>query len=395
MQDTYLSPYNPIALGDWQGGKRITIYDTTLRDGEQMPGLCFSPEEKMRIAAALCDAGVPEIEAGFPAVSEREASAVRAIADMGLGSKVLALCRVRREDVDACADCGVDLALLFVAASKLHLEHKYGWSREMVIQRSIEAMEYARERGIRFTFSTEDSTRSPLDLLLELTKIAESLGAVRIGLTDTVGCATPEAVAYLVREVGRRTSRHLSVHLHNDLGLALANALSALRAGATAFAVTVNGIGERAGNLALDEFALSSSLLMGAVHGIELSKLRALSALVSEVSRMPVPPTKPLVGENAFAHESGIHVRGVLRCPFTYEPVDPGIVGNRRRLLMGKHTGRAMVIRKMEEHGFFPAEPEVDTVLAGVKTLGEENGCVSDCDFLQIVERVRHVRRDP
>ncbi|MEW5936286.1 MAG: homoaconitate hydratase [Candidatus Thermoplasmatota archaeon] len=395
MQDACLSPYNTLSIGDRQKGQRITVYDTTLRDGEQMPGLSFSLEDKVKIAQALCDAGLPEIEAGFPAVSEREASAVKTIAGMRTGAKVLALCRVCMEDVDRCADCDVDMALLFVATSDLHMKHKYGWSREEVIQRSVEAMEYARERGVRYSFSTEDSTRSRLDLLIELAKVADGLGAERIGLTDTVGCATPEAVAYLVSEVRRCTSKPISVHLHNDLGLALANALNALGAGATAFATTVNGIGERAGNLSLAEFAFASSFVMGAVHGIELSKMCALSELVSRISRIPVPPTKPLVGENAFAHESGIHVGAVLRCPLTYEPVAPGIVGNRRRLLMGKHTGRALVLRQIEEHGLSLPTQEMDAVLSEIKALGEENGSVSEREFWQIIERVRNAHGPP
>ena len=384
-----LSPFNDIALKGWRRGRKLVLYDTTLRDGEQMPGVSFSRSQKLRIAEALCDAGVRQIEAGFPAVSKREAAAVKAVAALGTGAETLALCRARKDDVDACVDCGVDMALIFIASSDIHLEHKYRCSRGKAKRMAEDAMEYARGRGLRFSFSTEDSTRSDLGYVLALNRMAEGLGAERIGITDTVGCATPESVAHLVVKVCAATKKPLSAHLHNDLGLAVANGMSAVRAGAAAFATTVNGMGERAGNLPLEEFAVASELLLGADHGIDLSKLSALSELVSRAAGVETPRNKPIVGRNIFAHESGIHVAAVLSEPFAYEPIAPELVGGSRRFVLGKHTGAATVRMMLAAKGETLTEAQERNALARVKSLGERNGSVTGKEFWRIVRGVR------
>jgi isopropylmalate/homocitrate/citramalate synthase len=392
MRGTALSPYNETAASKSASGKRVSVYDTTLRDGEQMPGVSFGQRAKVRIAEALTEAGVKHIEAGFPAVSERERRCVKAVARLGTGAETLALCRMRREDVDACADADADFLLMFVASSGLHLRHKYRCSRGDVLEMSADAMGHARSRGLRFSFSTEDSTRTELPFLHELNALGVSLGAERIGLTDTTGCASPPAMARLVREVVKRTGRPVSAHLHDDLGLALANALASLEAGATFFAATVNGIGERAGNLSLEQFCVASRLLHGAEHGVELERLDGLSKLVSRLSGVPVPPNTPIVGGNAFAHESGIHVAAVLREPRTYESLSPELVGGARRIIMGKHTGRALVEARLAERGLGASVGQVDRILAEVKVRGERNGRVSDGEFWRIVGVVRNGR---
>ncbi len=392
MKRSALSPYNSEALAKagWRRGIGIRVYDTTLRDGEQMPGVSFDIKKKVRIASALAEAGVKEIEAGFPAVSARERQCVKAVAALGTGSRTLALCRMQRDDVDACVDSDVGLLLMFVASSDLHLKHKYRLSKADVLRRSVEAMEYAKSRGAKFSFSTEDSTRSDIDYLFKLYGRAVGLGAERIGFTDTAGCATPEGVAHLAGKLSSRFEVPLSAHLHDDLGLALANSLSAMRAGARCFATTVNGIGERAGNLALEEFAVASELALGARHGIDLSRMTGLSKLISSLSGVKVPLNKPIVGGNAFAHESGIHVAAILREPFTYEAIRPELVGAERRLTLGKHTGHGHVGKLLESKGVDLTPRMLDNVVDGVKRLGELRGRVSDEEFWKIVERARH-----
>jgi len=394
MKRSALSPFNGEALAadGWRRGAHVQIYDTTLRDGEQMPGISFDLGKKVRIAEALADAGVTEIEAGFPVVSKREKQCVKAVAGLETGARILALCRMQRDDVDACVDSGVDLMLMFVASSDLHLRHKYRLSKAEVLRRSVEAMEYAKSRGAKFSFSTEDSTRSEMKYLHTLYSAAIGLGAERIGFTDTAGCATPEGIARIAAELTKRHEVPLSAHLHDDLGLALANSLAALRAGARCFATTVNGIGERAGNLALEEFAVSSELILGAKHGIDLEKLTALSKLVADVSGVKVPLNKPIVGGNAFAHESGIHVAAILREPFTYEAISPALVGGKRRLTLGKHSGHEHIRRLLAGQGVRADDVTLDGIVDEVKRQGELRGRVSNEDFREIVERAKNGR---
>jgi methanogen homocitrate synthase len=251
-------------------------------------------------------------------------------------------------------------------------------------------MEYAKSRGARFSFSTEDSTRSEMGYLERLYSSAVGIGAERIGFTDTTGCATPEGIAYLAGKLSSRFDVPLSAHLHDDLGLALANSLAALRAGARCFATTVNGIGERAGNLALEEFAVASKAFLGARHGIDLSMLSGLSDVVARASGVPLPRNKPIVGTNAFAHESGIHVAAILENPSTYEAIPPGLVGRKRVLTLGKHTGHGYVGSLLTSRGIPTTPRMLDGIVASVKRAGELRGAVSEDEFWRIVERARH-----
>ncbi len=342
------------------------IYDTTLRDGEQMPGVRFSVEQKLEIAAALEEAGVPEIEAGFPAVSEEEARAVRLVAESS-GARVSALARLRREDIDAAAECGVHRVVLFAPASELHLRHKLRMGFHQVVELSRRAVEYARQRGLRVAFSAEDATRTPLDRLLVLYSAAVEVGADRVHIADTVGAATPEAVQMLVRAVAEGVKAEVCVHCHNDFGLATANTLAGVRAGAQVAAVTVNGIGERAGNAALEEVAVALKLLYGADTGIRLERLGMLSELVRRCSGVELQPHKAVVGANAFAHESGVHVAAVLENPLTYEPYLPELVGRERRIVLGKHSGRRAVEAVLGSAGVQPSPEVVSAVLREVK----------------------------
>ena len=366
--------------------RRPVIYDTTLRDGEQMVGVRFTQAQKLDIARGLAKIGVHQIEAGFPAVSDEELRAIKAIVKEGLGPKILVLSRILKEDIDAAVDSGADMVMLFVATSDIHLKHKLHMTRGQVRQMLAEALEHARSRGIEFSFTPEDATRSDWGFMETLFRKAEEAGASRLGIADTTGSATPEATALVIRKLKRISKLPLSVHMHNDFGLALANALAGFREGATHINASVSGIGERAGNVPLEQLVGAVQVLYGIDMGIDMEGLTNLSHLVCRYAKVQMAPHAPIVGRNAFAHESGIHVAAVLKDPSTYEPIPPECVGNERRICFGKHSGRTAVRKKLEERGLVKDDAFVEKVLRKVKARGEENGGVSEAEFWEIVQ---------
>jgi methanogen homocitrate synthase len=375
-----LGPHNPKL-----NIKDVVIYDSTLRDGEQTPGISFSQEQKISIARKLDETHVPEIEAGFPAVSENERNTVKAISSLGLNARILTLSRINRADIDACVDAGSDLVLLFIGTSDIHLKYKFNKPREFVLEKVAEGLDYCHERGIAAALSAEDSTRTEMDFLLEVYRKAEECRAVRIGVTDTLGCASPEAISNMVTTVKAQLRTPISVHLHNDFGLAMANAIAGVKAGAKAVTTTVNGIGERAGNVPLEQFVAAMKYVYQCDLGIDTTKLKDLSDTVAEYSELGLPKNQPLVGRNVFSHESGIHVAAVLNCPMTYEPIPPEEVGNKRHLVMGKKSGLNYVRKRVEDLNLNASEEQLAKVLCEVKKLGEKKGRVSDDEFKQIV----------
>jgi methanogen homocitrate synthase len=388
MSNFAVSPFNIEAERSADRGlpERIVVYDTTLRDGEQMPGVRFTIEQKLEIARRLAAIGIPQIEAGFPAVSRQEHEAVRAIVKEGLGPKILVLSRLVKEDIDAAVDTGADMAMLFVATSDLHLKHKLRATKEQVRERLTGALDHARSRGIEFSFTPEDATRTEWAFQEEMLRMAVDGGASRIGIADTAGSATPEAIGMLVRRL--RTLGHvpISLHLHNDFGLALANALAGIREGATHINASVSGIGERAGNVPMEQLVVALQVLYGMDLGMDMSGLTGLSRMVAEMAGIQLADHAPIVGRNAFTHESGIHVAAVLTEPSTYEPIDPGAVGNRRRFIFGKHSGRAAVRLKLQEKGLGGDEALVVKVLGQIKAHGEADGGMNEDAFWAIVE---------
>ncbi len=383
MNEVALSPFNPkLEVGD------VIIYDSTLRDGEQTPGVTFNLEQKVAIARKLDEMGVPEIEAGFPAVSERERASVRAICDEGLDAKILVLSRITKEDIDASVDAGVDMVLLFIGTSDLHIKHKFKKDRRYVLDKIINGVEYAKDRGVKVSLSAEDTTRTDLDYLLSVYMVAEAAGADRVGVTDTLGCASPEAIAFLVARAKEVVRVPVSLHLHNDYGLALANAIAGVKAGADAVTTTVNGIGERCGNVPLEQFVAAMKFMYGKDLGIDTTKLKELSDMVEAFSGLAKPVNQPLVGRNAFAHESGIHVAAVLACPLTYESIDPRLVGNERHILMGKHSGLNYIKKRVDDIGLIATDEQLAEILGRVKDIGERKGRVNDLEFREIVASV-------
>jgi len=383
MDEVSLGPYNPkLDVGN------IVVYDSTLRDGEQTPGVTFSLDQKVAIARKLDEIRVPQIEAGFPAVSEREKASVKAICDEKLDADILVLSRITKDDIDASVDAGVDMVLLFIGTSELHIQHKFKKNHQYVLDKVINGVEYAKSRGVKVSMSAEDTTRTDLDFLLKVYKTAECAGADRIGVTDTLGCASPEAISFLVGKTRETVRTPVSLHLHNDYGLALANAIAGVRAGATAVTTTVNGIGERCGNVPLEQFVAAMKFIYGKDLGIETRKLKEISDMVESFSGLCKPVNQPLVGRNAFSHESGIHVAAVLACPLTYESIDPQLVGNERHILMGKHTGLNYVRKRVDDIGLIATEEHLSEILERVKVIGEKKGRVNDLEFREIVASV-------
>lgn len=383
MEWIALSPYNPrLQLSD------VIVYDSTLRDGEQTPGVAFTPEQKLTIARMLDDAGVHQIEAGFPAVSENEVRTIRAIADLGLEADILALSRVTRGDIDAAVDAGVDLVLLFVGTSDIHLRYKMKKTQEDVLSMITDSLDHCRARGVKAAVSAEDTTRTDLEFLMQVYRTAEAGGAVRVGVTDTLGCATPEAITMLVTKARQEVKVPVALHLHNDYGLALANAFAGVKAGAAAITTTVNGIGERAGNVPLEQFAVGMKYLYGSDIGIDCTRMKALSDMVCQFSGLHKPRNQPLVGTNVFAHESGIHVAAMLNCPMTYESLPPEAVGNERHIIMGKKTGVNYVKKRLVDMSIDATDEQAVEICRRVKELGERIGRVSDKQFGRIVREV-------
>ncbi len=367
---------------------RVRIFDTTLRDGEQTPGVALTSEEKVKIARQLDALSVDVIEAGCPIASTGEKEAVRRIASAGLNAETCGLARVVKEDVDAALACNVDRIHLFIATSDVHMAKKLKLTREQVLTQAVESVEYAKRHGVKIEFSAEDATRSDASFLTQVLKAVVEAGADVLNIPDTVGVAIPRGMFNLIRKVKSMIHVPISVHCHNDMGLAVANSLAGIEAGAEQAHVTVNGIGERAGNASLEELALGLHFLYGVPTNIRLEEIWRTSQLVSKLTGVTVPPNKAVVGGNAFSHESGIHVHGVINSPDTYEPVPPETVGRTRRLVAGKHAGSHGVGLMLQEMGFNLTKEQLREVLARVKLLGDKGRKVTDTDLHTLAEDV-------
>jgi isopropylmalate/citramalate/homocitrate synthase-like protein len=362
--------------------ERVLVFDTTLRDGEQTAGAALRPEDKVRLAEALADLGVDVIEAGFPPVSAGEAKAIKDITGIGLGSKICVLARCEKSDIDSAARVEPEWIHVFIATSDIHLQHKLKLSREQVLDKAVSAVEYAKSHGFTVHFSAEDATRTELSYLLQVFKAVEAAGADSVDIPDTVGTAIPPAMKYIVSAVKNTVKIPVAVHCHDDFGLAVANSLAGIEAGAEIFHGTINGIGERAGNASLEEVAAALKFLYGVETNIRYEKIYSVSRLVERLMGIVVPKNKAIVGDNAFAHESGIHVHGILGSPTTYEPIMPEVFGRRRRIVFGKHSGIHGLEAFLREHGFTTDREKTATLLAKVKELAESGGKVSEESIL-------------
>jgi 2-isopropylmalate synthase len=377
--------------------ERIKIFDTTLRDGEQSPGCSMNLGEKVRLAHRLQALGVDVIEAGFPIASDGDFEAVRAVAVECREVAVAALCRTTEQDVlrawEAVGSAARPRLHAFVATSDIHLEHKLRKTRSEVLRMTREAVRLAASLTEDVEFSAEDATRSDVDYLCEVFAAAVEEGARTLNVPDTVGYTTPTEFREIVRAVRERVVGGrdvcISVHCHNDLGLAVANSLAALDAGARQVECTVNGIGERAGNAALEEVVMAMRVRADRLPytcGVRTEEIYATSQLLSEVIGFDVQPNKAVVGRNAFAHEAGIHQHGVLSNPLCYEIMTPESVGvPANRIVLGKHSGRHALAQRYAELGFTLSQPEVEAAYGRFTELADRKKRIYDQDLLSLI----------
>ncbi len=360
---------------------KVWIYDTTLRDGEQMPHTVFTKNEKIEIAKKLAEIGVTECDAGFPAVCKEEQEAIKALTKLGLNMRLLVLSRLLKEDVDLALKCNVDGVLLYIPSS---LYHQNKFTKSQILKKIPEIVSYAKTHGLYTSFSTEDSTRSDEKFLQKVYSLAITSGANRIGITDTVGCATPEKITHLVKRL-KNLKVPISLHLHNDFGLALANALAGLKAGANVFACTVLSIGERGGNLALEQFVCTLKFLYNIDLGLDCTKLTDCAKLVAKYANIDLK-NKPIVGAFAFAHESGIHVNGILKNTKTYEFIKPENVGNVRKIILGKHSGKSAIKYKLKSLNINCNEKIIKQILNDIKSIACKKIDITDDLFSKIAK---------
>ena len=368
--------------------KYIRIFDTTLRDGEQTPGVSLTLEEKMEIAQQLDRLGVDVIEAGTPITSEGERKAVMEIAKAGLNAKICALARTLKGDINAAIECDVDSVHTFISTSDVQIKYALNMKPEQVLSTAINSVEYIKEHGMLCEFSPMDATRTGLDFLKQICKAAEEAGADRINIPDTVGVMTPATMRKLIETLKNVVKVPISVHCHNDFGMAVANSLAGVEGGASQVHVAVNGLGERAGNAALEEVVMALHLIHNHKTGINTKLIFGTSKLVSRLTGVAIQANKAIVGENAFAHESGIHTRGVTVVPLTFEPIKPELVGRRRRLVAGKFAGKRGIKVELEESGIFPNEEQIKEIVSRVKDLGDKGKTVTDADLLAIARGI-------
>ena len=348
----------------------IEICDVTLRDGEQTPGVSFSCEEKVKIATKLDEIGIEVIEAGFPAVSQNEAHCVKTIANLGLDACICGFSRAREGDIQTAIDCDVEMVSIFIPTSELHVRLKFKKPREEVLADSLKMIDYARDHGVAVRFAAEDASRTDLPFLKEVYRGAAEHGAVLLSFADTVGCLIPTEMQSIMTELVASVDVPFCAHCHNDMGCAVANTITAAQAGAFQLHTTVNGIGERAGNASLEE-VLVALRMKGNIDRYDLSHLNKLSHMVEKFSGITLPMNKPVTGELAFSHESGIHIAAILEDPSSYEYFPPDMVGGERHFILGKHTGKKALEHVMAGLGCECTDKQVCRVLDLVKDHSE------------------------
>jgi len=350
--------------------RHLTIVDTTLRDGEQTAGVVFSNQEKLRIARLLDELGVHQIEAGVPVMGGDEKQAITDIVKLGLKSSIMSWNRAVVSDIEASLGCGVDAVAISISTSDIHIEHKLMTTREDVLERMVKATTFAKREGLYISVNAEDASRSDMDFLVEFAKEAKKAGANRLRYCDTVGILDPFKTYDNIKTLTEKSGIDVEMHTHDDFGMATANALAGVKAGATHVGVTVNGLGERAGNAALEEVVMALKHLLDTDLNFATERFVEVSEYVARASGRMLPSWKSIVGSNMFAHESGIHADGALKNPKTYEAFSPEDVGSERQIVIGKHSGTASIKAKFFlEYGKEMTDEDAAEMLIRVRVL--------------------------
>lgn len=350
-------------------GKRIYIVDTTLRDGEQTAGVVFANEEKVAIATMLSEIGIDQLEVGIPTMGGDEKEAIKAIVKKNLKSSIMAWNRPVISDIEQSIDCGVDAVAISISVSDIHIKNKLKKSREWVLEKMVEGVEFAKKNGLYVSVNGEDASRADQEFLVKFIKTAKEAGADRFRYCDTVGVMGPFKIEKQIKYLYEQTGFDIEMHTHNDFGMATANAIAGVRAGANHVGLTVNGLGERAGNAALEEVLMAFKYVYGMDVDVDTTRFREISEYVSRASGRELPKWKAIVGTNMFAHESGIHADGAIKNPKNYEAFEPNVVGLERQIVIGKHSGKAAIINKFKEYNIELTDEEATAVLEHVRTL--------------------------
>nr|WP_245523248.1 homocitrate synthase [Thermodesulfobium narugense] len=348
---------------------KIFIVDTTLRDGEQTAGVVFANQEKIHIAKMLDEIGVNQIEAGIPAMGGAEKEAIKSIVNLGLKASIMAWNRAVIEDIKNSIDCGVDAVAISISTSDIHIKHKLKSSREDVLDSMSKAVEFAKSKGLYVSANAEDASRSEMDFLIKFAERARECGADRLRFCDTLGILDPFETFSKIKTIRDSVGIDIEMHTHNDFGMATANALAGVRGGARYVGVTVNGLGERAGNAALEEVVMALKIIHNIDLGFKTKKFIEICEYVANASSRQIPIWKTIVGANIFAHESGIHADGVLKNPTTYEAFSPDEVGLVRQIIIGKHSGSAAIKSKFNQFGIELSKEETKLILENVRNM--------------------------
>ena len=387
----WVSPYNftPAVTGELELPTKVEIHDATLRDGEQTPGVVFRKEDKIRIAQMLDEVGIERIEAGMPAVSDEDFQAIKEISKLGLKAKIFTFARALPVDIDKAIDCGADGVVIEIPIGYPKLKYQFGWTWEDVLRKSVDCINYARKKSMHTLYFPYDTTRArEEDLTNLLTRLMTDAPPDAVGIVDTMGCALPEAVKYLVRKVKKMTGLPVEIHTHNDFGMGVATELAAVAAGAEVVHSCINGLGERTGNAALEELMIGLQMLLGYETAYRFDKLLSLCKLAEDLSGVKPASNKPVIGVGNYTRESGIGVDLVMKTPLAMFATAPQFFGRSGEVVLGKKSGKASVTYMLEKLGIKNVDDaQVGAILAEVKARGaEKRSLLTPEEFRHIVD---------